>query len=76
MNKKQTFNSFHQGNRALYAKHCNISYPSVLTFVLGAKNNRLIGMVLLSTHIICFGWEIRKINFEYALEYKSLYMGL
>ena len=31
------------------------SYPSVLTFVLGAQKNRLIEMVLLSTHNICFG---------------------
>ena len=31
------------------------SYPSVLTFVLGAQKNRLIETVLLSTHNICFG---------------------
>ena len=31
------------------------SYPSVLTYVLGAQKNRLIVMVLLSTHNICFG---------------------
>ena len=24
-------------------------------------------MVLLSTHNICFGWEIRKLNFRYTL---------
>ena len=35
-----------------------ISYPSVLTYVLGAEKNRLFEMVLLSTHNICFGWEI------------------
>ena len=33
----------------------NISYPSVLTYVLGVQKNRLIETVLLSTHIICFG---------------------
>ena len=32
-----------------------ISYPSVLTYVLGAQKNRLIETVLLSTHNICFG---------------------
>ena len=31
------------------------SYPSILTFVLGAQRNRLIEMVLLNTHPICFG---------------------
>ena len=31
------------------------SYPSVLTYVLGAHKNRLIETVLLSTHNICFG---------------------
>ena len=39
------------------------SYPSVLTYVLGAQKNRLIETVLLSTHNICFGWEIRKLIF-------------
>ena len=36
------------------------SYPSVLAYVLGTQKNRLIEMVLLSTHKICFGQEIRK----------------
>ena len=31
------------------------SYPSVLSYVLGAQKNRLIETVLLSTHNICFG---------------------
>ena len=39
------------------------SYPSVKTYVLGAQKNRLIEMVLLSTHNISFGWDIRK-NFQ------------
>ena len=34
---------------------------------LGAQKNRPIETVLLSTHIICFGWEIKKIVFQYAL---------
>ena len=42
------------------------SYPSVPTFVLGAQKNHLIEMVLLSTHNICFGWEIRKLVFNEA----------
>ena len=37
-----------------------LSYPSVLTNVLGAQKNRLIETVLLSTHNICLGLEIRK----------------
>ena len=44
-----------------------MSYPLVLTYVLGAQKNRLIETVLLSTHNICFGCEIRKIFFCYAL---------
>ena len=36
-------------------------YPSVLTCVLDAKKNRLIETVLLSTHNICFSWEIRNL---------------
>ena len=34
---------------------------------MGAQKNRLIEMVLLSTHNICLGWEIKKIVFQYAL---------
>ena len=34
---------------------------------LGAQKNRLIETVLLSTHNICFDWEIRKIIVSYAL---------
>ena len=32
-----------------------VSYPSNLTYVLGAQKNRLIETVLLSIHNICFG---------------------
>ena len=32
-----------------------ISYPSILTYVLGSQKNHLIETVLLSTHNICFG---------------------
>ena len=38
-----------------------------------ALKNRLIEMVLLSTHNICFGLEIRKLNFCYTLLTKVLY---
>ena len=48
------------------------SYPSILTYVLGAQKNRLIEMVLLSTQNICFGWEKRKLNFRYTLFPKVL----
>ena len=39
-------------------------YPSVKSCVLGAQKNRLIETVLLSTHNICFGWEIKKISYD------------
>ena len=54
-------------------KILNISYPSVLTYALGAQKNRLIETVLLSTNNIGFGWEI-KIMFWYALLTKGLIM--
>ena len=34
---------------------------------MGAQKNRLSETVLLSTHYICFCWEIRKLTFDYAL---------
>ena len=49
-----------------------ISYPSVLTFVLGDQKNRLIETVLLGTHSICFGCETRKLLFNYALSSRGL----
>ena len=42
----------------------SISYPSVFTCVLGTQRNYLIEKLLLSTHNICFGLEIRKLLFE------------
>ena len=35
--------------------------------MLGAQKNRLIETVLLSSHNICFGGEIKKIVFQYTL---------
>ena len=49
------------------------SYPSILTYVLGAQKNRLVETVLFRTHNICFGWEIRKLNFRYAILTEVLY---
>ena len=43
------------------------SYPSILICVLGALKNCLIETVLLSTHNKCFGLEIRKKKFNYAV---------
>ena len=43
------------------------SYPLILTYGFGAQKNRLIETVLLSTYNICFGLEIKKIIFQYAL---------
>ena len=42
-------------NNTFKRKIVNIFYPSVLTFFFDAQKNRLIKMVLLSTHNICFG---------------------
>ena len=39
---------------------------------MGAQKNCLNEMVLLSTHNICFGWEIRKLFFRHALLTKGL----
>ena len=36
-------------------------YPYFYAYVLGAQKNRLIERDLLSTHNLCFGWEIRKL---------------
>ena len=46
-----------------------------ICFGCGAQKNRLIEMVLLSTHNICFGWEIRKLNFHYTRLTKVLNLG-
>ena len=51
-------------------------YPSIKACVLGAQKNRLIEMVLLSTHNICFGLEIRKIIFKYTLLSGGMDKGL
>ena len=51
----------------------NFDHKSVIIFLpirsnirLGAQKNRLIEKFLLSTHNICFGWEIRKLIVSYA----------
>ena len=36
-----------------------IVLPININYVLGTQRNRLTETVLLSTHNICFGWEIR-----------------
>ena len=38
---------------------------SVLTFGVGVQKNHIVEMVLLSTHNICFGGEIRILFFDY-----------
>ena len=44
-----------------------IFLPINLNMCFGAQKNRLIETVLLITHNICFGWEIKKIIFLYTL---------
>ena len=51
-------------------------YPSVKTCVLVAQKTCLIETVLMSTHNICFGWEIRKIFFNYTLLSGGLAKGV
>ena len=40
------------------------SYPLVKTCIVGAQKSHLIETVLMSTHNICYGTEIRKNNFQ------------
>ena len=49
-------------NKKFQCKIVNIFLPINLTYVLGAQKNRLIETVLLSTHNMCFGLEIKKLN--------------
>ena len=42
-------------------------------YVFGAQKNRLNEMILLSTHNICFGWEISKIIFDKAILTRGQY---
>ena len=51
----------------------NIFLPITLNICFGAQKNRLTERVLLSTHNIWFGWEIRKLIFIYAI-YKKCFM--
>ena len=41
---------------------------------MGDQKNRLIETVLSSTHNICFGWEVRKTFFNYALECQVIWL--
>ena len=45
----------YHSQKQIERKNVIFSYPSVLTYGLGAQKNRLIGTLLLSTHNICFG---------------------
>ena len=48
-------------------KNVNNFLPIILTYVLGAQKIRLIETIPLRIHNICFGSEIRKLHFRYAL---------
>ena len=54
----------------------NIFYCISLKYVLGAQKNCLIKTVLLSTHNICFGGEVRKIFFKYTILSRGLHVLL
>ena len=74
-NKKKNFhnrllsgtNSFHWSilRKRLSVYLCIVSQPSVLTFVVCDQKNRLIEMVLLSTHNM-FWLRNKKISFNYT----------
>ena len=54
-------------------KIVNIFFPiSLYTYIFTTQKNRLNEKVLLSTHNMCFGWEIRKLFFWYTLLTKVL----
>ena len=55
-------------NKNFQCKIANIFLPINFNICFGCSKE----MVLLSTHNICFGWEIRKLNFCYALLTKVL----
>ena len=42
-------------------------YLLIKTYGFGAQRNYPIDTILLSTYTICFGWEIIKIIFNYAI---------
>ena len=50
----------HALNKNLNVKMWTYSYPSVLWYAIGTQKNLFIVTVLLSTHKLCFGWEIIK----------------
>ena len=56
----------------LSGKIVDIFLPINFNIYLGAQKKRLIETLLLSTHNICNGREIRKLNFRYALLSKVL----
>ena len=63
---------FKKRNVFLSVKLLIYSNNSVLAYVLGAQKNRLVETALLSTRNICFGREMRKFIFNYALFTKGL----
>ena len=48
-------------NKNFQRKIVNIFLPIVLAYFLSTQKKRLIKTILLSTHNICFGREIRKL---------------
>ena len=52
-------------NKSFSIKLEIFSYSLIFSCVLDAQKNHLIETVLLSTHNKCFGWEIRKLLFNY-----------
>ena len=57
-----------------FERYCKYFLTHQFEHVLGAQKNRLIERVLLSTHNIYFGYEIRKLLFGYTLVTKVLYI--
>ena len=69
------FTSYSKISKKPLSVHLWVSpYPSFLSVLFGAQKNRLNDTVLWSSHSLCFGWEISKIYFDFALLSRSLFV--
>ena len=60
-------NETYIANETFQHKIANIFLPIIFSICFGCSEDRLTETVLLSTHNICIGWELRKLFFCYAL---------
>ena len=71
-NQTVTESVVHRFRQKKSAYNCKHFRPIILAYVLGAQKNRLIETVILGSHNMWFGWEIRKLFFCYAPLTKGL----